>query len=74
MPQDNGGRTDRYVWTQSLSEVTVNVLVPTGTRGRDVDVKLTPTHIRVGLKGQTPLVDVRPPSAPPHHCRSATPR
>jgi len=56
-PVDNGGRTDTYVWTQTLSEVTVNVLVPPGTRSRDMVVAITPTTLKVGLKGHAPLVD-----------------
>ena len=31
--------------------------MPKGTRGRDCDVQLTATSLRVGLKGQAPMVD-----------------
>lgn len=53
----NGGRTDRFVWTQQLAEVSVSVPVPLGTRSRDLAVEIGKKRLRVGLKGQPPLVD-----------------
>eukprot|EP01038_Epipyxis_sp_PR26KG_P015417 gene15417-20799_t len=55
-PIGNGGKTDKYVWTQTLSEVTVNVPVPAGTKTKMLDVKISNTSLSVGLKGQAPLV------------------
>ena len=40
IPIGNGGICDSYFWTQSLTETTVYVDVPDGTRGRDVFVRL----------------------------------
>jgi len=57
VPVGNGGTTEHYVWTQTLSEVTVNVPMPAGTTGKQVDVKIGVGSLRVGLKGQPPLVD-----------------
>lgn len=48
---------DRYSFTQTLSEVTVLVPVPPGTKGRDCDVCIERSHLRVGVKGQPPLID-----------------
>jgi hypothetical protein len=45
------------VWTQQLAEVTVTVPVPPGTRSRDLSVEIGKRRLRVGLKGQPPLVD-----------------
>ena len=45
-----------YSWTQSLSEVVLSVPVPPGTRGRACDVAITRNRLRVGLKGQPPLL------------------
>lgn len=47
-----------YTWSQTLSEVTMHIPVPEGTRGRDVNCKITPTKLSVGLKSQTPIVEV----------------
>ena len=34
----NGGSTSRYVWTQTLKEVTVHVPIPDGLRAKDLVV------------------------------------
>jgi len=48
-----------YNWTQVLAEVTVNVPVPAGTRGKDIEVVFKNDHLRVRLKKDTePLIDV----------------
>ena len=50
-PIGNGGTVDgKYVWTQTLSEVNVNVNVPPNTRGRDLNVTISKNHLKVGLK------------------------
>lgn len=36
----NGGRTEKYVWTQSLPEVTVTIDLPSGTKAKMLDVKI----------------------------------
>jgi hypothetical protein len=56
-PVGNGGTTDKYVWTQSLNELTVNIAVPVNVRSKQLDVALTPTTLRVGVRGQPPIVD-----------------
>lgn len=33
------------------------VPVPAGTKGRDCDVHIERSHLRVGIKGQAPLID-----------------
>jgi hypothetical protein len=53
----NGGKTDRYVWAQSLSELTVTVPVPIGTKLKMLDVDIKNKRLRVGIKGQPPLID-----------------
>jgi hypothetical protein len=47
-----------YSWTQTLSEVTVVVPVPPGTKGRSLDVLIAKQRLRVGVKGQPAIVDV----------------
>ena len=56
-PVNNGGQTDRYYWTQTLQDLTIFFPVPDGTRGKFVDYKLTLSQVRVGLKGQAPMLD-----------------
>jgi hypothetical protein len=52
-PIGNGGAVpERYVWTQTLSEVNVNVPVPENTRGRDLNVTIARNHLKVGLRSQ----------------------
>jgi len=52
-------QTPQYSWTQTLSDVQVSIPVPAGTRGRDINFKLEPNRITLGIKGQPPILDVR---------------
>ena len=54
----NGLDMERYSWGQSLQEVTINVPVPPGTKSRFVLCEIKKNHIKVGLKGQPPIIDV----------------
>jgi hypothetical protein len=38
----------------------VSVPVPAGTKGKQLDVVMTRTRIKVGLKGQPPILEVGP--------------
>jgi len=55
----NGGVTDKYSWTQTLQDVNITVPVPAGMKGKDIVCDIGSTHLKFGLRGQTPLVDVR---------------
>mmetsp|Transcript_165 Transcript_165/g.422 ORF Transcript_165/g.422 Transcript_165/m.422 type:complete len:289 (-) Transcript_165:189-1055(-) len=44
-----GGRTDRYVWSQTKGEVRINFLVPAGTRSRDIRLKVEKTRIEIEI-------------------------
>ncbi|KAF1810444.1 putative nuclear movement protein nudC [Eremomyces bilateralis CBS 781.70] len=46
-----------YKWTQTIKDVDVTAQVPANMRGKDFDVKITKTKLRVGLKGQEPIID-----------------
>ncbi|XP_075632930.1 uncharacterized protein LOC142605352 isoform X2 [Castanea sativa] len=46
---------ENYSWTQTLEEVTLNVPVPTGSRSVVCEIKKN--HLKVGLKGQPPIID-----------------
>ncbi|CAI5709250.1 unnamed protein product [Hyaloperonospora brassicae] len=56
-PAGNGGKTDKYVWTQTLQEAQVNFAVPEGTKARQVDVEIRAEKLRVGLRGGDTFVD-----------------
>jgi len=52
-PVGNGGTVQqKYVWTQTLAEVNVILSVPENTRGRDLNVTVAKTHLKVGLRSQ----------------------
>jgi hypothetical protein len=46
-----------YTWRQELGEVSVIVPVPKGTRAKNLDIDLQKKKLRVGLKGQDPILD-----------------
>mmetsp|Transcript_14574 Transcript_14574/g.20595 ORF Transcript_14574/g.20595 Transcript_14574/m.20595 type:complete len:347 (+) Transcript_14574:91-1131(+) len=61
-PLGNGGTVDgKYVWTQTLQEVTVNIPLPENTRGRDLNVVIGKKHLKVGLKALAPDFIVNAP-------------
>ncbi len=47
-----------YRWTQTIGDVDVSVPVPGHLRGHDIDVVLKKRALRVGVKGQPPIIDV----------------
>ncbi|GLT75150.1 hypothetical protein SLA2020_468970 [Shorea laevis] len=53
----NGLDLEKYSWTQTLQEVTVNVPIPKGTKSRSVVCDIKKNHLKVGLKGQPPIID-----------------
>ena len=48
-----------YKWTQTIKDVDVTIAIPGNIKGRDLDVTLTKTKLKVAIKGQAPFVDVR---------------
>ncbi|KAL2850334.1 HSP20-like chaperone [Aspergillus pseudoustus] len=46
-----------YKWTQTIGDVDVTIPVPGNIKGRDLDVVLTKTKIKVAIKGQKPFIE-----------------
>lgn len=53
----NGGKTDKYTWTQTLEELHLFIPVPANIKAKDMAIKLETSKVVVGLKGQAPIVD-----------------
>lgn len=56
VPVGNGGVCPAYWWTQTLTEVTVHVDLPPGTRAKQLDVATTTDSVRVAVRGGAELV------------------
>mmetsp|Transcript_51828 Transcript_51828/g.116870 ORF Transcript_51828/g.116870 Transcript_51828/m.116870 type:complete len:369 (+) Transcript_51828:119-1225(+) len=48
----NGAATEKYYWTQSIHEVTLEVEVESGTKARDLKVDLTSTRLSIKARGK----------------------
>ncbi|KAF5841749.1 nuclear movement family protein [Dunaliella salina] len=46
-----------YSWSQTLPEVNVSVPVPPGIRAKMMDVVISKTKLKVGVKGQPPIIE-----------------
>ena len=46
-----------YEWEQTLEDVNIYVAVPPGVTKDALDCKITPTHLKLGLKGNRPFLD-----------------
>lgn len=48
-----------YKWTQTIKDVDVTILIDGKYKGRDLDVVLTKSKLKAGIKGQDAFIDVR---------------
>jgi len=55
-PINNGGFTDKYTWTQTLSEIDVRLVVPM-LPAKSFIVQLKSKYIKVGIEGEEPIID-----------------
>ncbi|KAH8423056.1 NudC domain-containing protein [Aspergillus melleus] len=46
-----------YKWTQSIQDVDITIPIPANIKGRDMDVVLTKSKIKVAIKGQEPFIE-----------------
>jgi len=54
-PEQCGGKTDRYSWTQNEREIVVTFHVDAATTSRDVEVDIRTKSIRVAVHGEVKL-------------------
>lgn len=52
-----------YKWAQTIGDLDVTVPVAGNLKGRDLVVEFTKTKLKVAVKGQDPIIDVRPARA-----------
>jgi hypothetical protein len=57
VPVCNGGATDKYTWTQTLSQVDVALPLPAGVRAKDLVVEIKSKAFKFGIKGKPLLID-----------------
>lgn len=51
----NGAETDKYKWTQDLSDVTFQVPLPPGTKSKEISVKFETKYLKVMVKNEIVL-------------------
>jgi len=56
-PEGNGGKTEKYSWTQTLSALEIFVPVPPGTKAKQVVCDIGLEKLKVGIKGQELILD-----------------
>lgn len=47
-----------YKWTQTIKDVDITIQIAGNLKARDLDVKLTKTGVKAGVKGQSPIIEV----------------
>ena len=53
-----------YKWDQTIKDLDITVSIEGKYKGRDLDVNISRNALRVGIKGQPPVIDVRYPQQP----------
>ena len=53
-----------YKWTQTIGDLDITVPVPSNLKGKDLNVVISKTKLKVGIKGQDPIIDVSSPDIP----------
>ncbi len=58
-----------YKWTQTIGDVDITITVPGNLKGRDLVVDIKKNTISAAIKGQEPILKVRPPPFSSHSRR-----
>ena len=54
----NGDSCDNYDWSQSITEVTMQIRIPEGTNSKQMDIQIKAKHLYVKIKGaDKPIID-----------------
>merc|ERR1719445_2734398 len=57
-PNDrNGADLDKYNWGQTLQEIELRVPLGGAFKAKDLNVTITKKHLKVGVKGQSLIID-----------------
>lgn len=51
----NGAETEKYKWSQDLSDVTMQLPLPSGCKGKEIQVKFETKHLKVTVRGEVVL-------------------
>lgn len=57
----NGADLGHYSWTQTLTDTALIFPVPAGTKAKSVVCEIQPRYLKIGLKGEIPLLEVKFP-------------
>ncbi|KAL2255064.1 hypothetical protein VTK26DRAFT_4205 [Humicola hyalothermophila] len=49
-----------YKWTQTIGDLDITIEVPGNIKGRDLAIDIKRDSISAGIKGQEPILKVRP--------------
>jgi hypothetical protein len=49
-----------YKWTQTIGDLDLTAPIPSNIKGKDLDVKITKSGIKAGIKGKDAIIAVRP--------------
>jgi len=52
----NGGRNERYIWTQTLDELQIYVPIEQNITKRDLNIDMQSKTLLVQLKGKDPII------------------
>ena len=50
-----------YTWTQTIQDLDLTVPVRENLKGRDLQVDINKTALLVRVKGEEPIIEVKPP-------------
>lgn len=48
-----------YKWDQTIKDLDITIPIESKFKGKDLDVKIARNTLKVGIKGQPPIIDVR---------------
>lgn len=51
-----------YKWDQTIKDLDITVSIESKFKGKDLDIKIARNTLKVGIKGQEPIIDVRFPT------------